>query len=319
MVKNQLLQFIQNPDSSAHSYSLASAYFAEKQYSIAFNYFLRTAELSDEADRELTYKSLIYCSLCLYRQGARMNAAMHHLVQAKSLIPARVEARYLHAKMLQEIDENIRCYEECRTALTICDYGKPVIEGIGYPGQFALETLQSLSGWKIGKSEECRQIAGKLYELYVQKNSDIPAEEKKKIVDHCIALKIINPESFTGDLHEKLKFKFPGSELIKKNYSHSYQDVMIISLLNGKKNGTYLEIGSCYPYEGNNTALLEETFDWRGVSVDYDADFVREFNEKRKNKTLMHDATTLDYNIVLSSMKFPNDIDFRFTFLHIPY
>lgn len=65
---------------------------------------------------------------------------------------------------------------------------------------------------------------------------------------------------FNKDKHSSLRFKFIGSELIEKNYSQVYQDMFILSMLNGKKNGTFLEIGGATPYHGNNTALLEEQF-----------------------------------------------------------
>lgn len=310
MVKEKLLNYIENLQSPVASYELAMEYYKQKQYPTAFNYFLRAAELSEDDNKHLAYECLLYCSNCLYFQKDKMNAAMHHLMQAKAIIPSRVEGRYLHARILSEVGEFTKCYEECRTALTVCDYSHPLIENVGYPGQFAFEILLSISGWKIGRRSECREIIRNLHHLYVENESNIPQEQKNQIIKHAMDLKVINSNEFEKGTFHNLKFKFPGYDKLKKNYSHSFQDLIVISLHNGKRNGTYLEIGSCFPYEGNNTALLEESFDWTGVSVEYNEDHVKDFNANRKNKTIHHDARSLDYSGVLSAMNFPTDIDY---------
>lgn len=64
------------------------------------------------------------------------------------------------------------------------------------------------------------------------------------------------------------KYPFPGVEQIKQNYSQANQDLFVLSMLDGRRNGTWLDIGCGWPLHINNTALLEFDFDWRGVSVD---------------------------------------------------
>ena len=63
---------------------------------------------------------------------------------------------------------------------------------------------------------------------------------------------------------------FKGSDKIKTNYSEVFQDIFVLQCLNGKKGGTYLEIGAAGPVSGNNTYLLEKEFGWTGLSIDYD-------------------------------------------------
>ena len=72
-------------------------------------------------------------------------------------------------------------------------------------------------------------------------------------------------------------------EKVERNFSESYQDMFILSMLNGKRNGTYLEIGAGNSFYGNNTALLETQFDWTGVSLDIEESFVEGFTKDRKN------------------------------------
>lgn len=65
----------------------------------------------------------------------------------------------------------------------------------------------------------------------------------------------------------RLRNQFPGSNTIEVNYSQADQDIFVLSMLNGKRNGTWLEIGCAWPQNASNTALLEQ-FGWSGLSID---------------------------------------------------
>jgi len=64
-----------------------------------------------------------------------------------------------------------------------------------------------------------------------------------------------------------LRNVFPGAESIVSNFAQADQDIFVLSMLNGKRNGTWLEIGCAWPQHISNTALLEQ-FGWHGVSLD---------------------------------------------------
>ena len=49
------------------------------------------------------------------------------------------------------------------------------------------------------------------------------------------------------------------------SYSQSAQDIFVLSVLDQKKKGTYLEIGSSVPVDNNNTYILETEFNWTGL------------------------------------------------------
>jgi hypothetical protein len=308
MVKEKLHKFIENPDNEISNFELGKSYYDLKQYATAFNYLFRAAELAE--DKNLAYRSLLLCGLCLEKQGNRKYATVGLYLQAKALLPMRPEANYLCARSNYNHSEWFECYTECRSSLVLCDYSYFSIEDVEYPGQYAFQILQAISGWHTGKREESESILKGLYDNYIVSNSNIDVNQKNLIVDYALKLKLIGPNNYDESFNSKLKFKFPGSDIIKKNHSDTYQDLMAISLANGKRNGTYLEIGSSHPYKGNNTALLEEVFEWRGVSVDINQKLVEEFNSVRKNKSILHDATTLNYAQVLEAMSFPADIDY---------
>ena len=111
-------------------------------------------------------------------------------------------------------------------------------------------------------------------------------------------------------LVDKLKSPFIGLENIIKNYSQCYQDMFVLSCLNGKKNGTYLEIGAGDPFYGNNTALLSE-LGWKGVSLDVLQEAQQKWEELRPNDTfLLQNALTTDYIQLCQTNGLPRYIDY---------
>ena len=103
-----------------------------------------------------------------------------------------------------------------------------------------------------------------------------------------------------------LKHKFPGIDNIKQNYSQTFQDMFVITMLNGKRAGTFLEIGAGDPIECNNTYLLETEFGWEGTSIEMDEKY-----KDRKGRTstfILGDALKVDYMSILSI--YPKQIDY---------
>ena len=110
--------------------------------------------------------------------------------------------------------------------------------------------------------------------------------------------------------YENLKTKFTGAENIENNWSQSMQDIFVMSMLDGKRNGVYVEIGADQPRVISNTYLLEKDFDWSGISFELDADKVAFFNTIRKNKCLCEDATLYDYKSLFQKSNYPKQIDY---------
>jgi hypothetical protein len=93
---------------------------------------------------------------------------------------------------------------------------------------------------------------------------------------------------------------------IIRNYSQASQDLFVLMCLNGKSNGTYLEIGASEPIEISNTYLLESEFGWNGTSIDIEEH--KEFRSSRKNNYLVQDALKINYTELLKD--FPKRIDY---------
>ena len=95
-----------------------------------------------------------------------------------------------------------------------------------------------------------------------------------------------------------------------RSNSRENQDLFILSVLDKKAEGTYVEIGSAWPIKDNNTYLLESEFYWQGISFDSDANFSNEFNSVRQNQCVLADATELDYSSIFEECGLGTHIDY---------
>lgn len=116
---------------------------------------------------------------------------------------------------------------------------------------------------------------------------------------------------YNSSKFEKLKYKFKDSDRIEKNYSQSYQDMFVLTMTNGKKNGTFVEIGANDPIFINNTYLLESQFSWTGLSIDIEHNSKVSFErQNRRSNFILQDALTIDYKNTFDKYQLPNQIDY---------
>jgi hypothetical protein len=92
---------------------------------------------------------------------------------------------------------------------------------------------------------------------------------------------------------------FPGLETVQVNHSQLHQDMFVLCVLDGLRQGSYLDIGAHEPVFINNTYLLEQRFGWNGLSVELCEAQVMRHREQRRNPCLLADATQLDYAAAL--------------------
>ena len=116
---------------------------------------------------------------------------------------------------------------------------------------------------------------------------------------------------YTRDKFEVLKSKFNRANEINENNSQAYQDMFILSMLDGKENGTYLEIGAYDGKDLSNTYLLEKQFNWEGVSIDVTPTTKNSWSvHNRCSKLIIHDALTIDFKKVMEDYGFGKQIDY---------
>lgn len=102
--------------------------------------------------------------------------------------------------------------------------------------------------------------------------------------------------SWTKQMASRLRFPFPSAGIIAENYSQSWQDIFVLSMLDGLRNGRYLEIGAQEPCANSNTYLLQKHFGWSGVSVELEPAYFTKWRCNRSEGNLViADALTIDY------------------------
>jgi hypothetical protein len=170
---------------------------------------------------------------------------------------------------------------------------------------------------ELNKTNSNRNSYLNLRSLYFFQKNVIKLHKLTKLFEENNNLTLIDYFTFDCSLkiyiknkHSNLKFNFNNSKSIEHNYSQSHQDMFVLTVLNGKKNGTYLEIGAGNYFYGNNTLLLEEKFNWKGMGIDINKDHVLLYNQKRKNPCFLKDATKINYIQFLDSLNFPYEIDY---------
>lgn len=299
----------ENPE---NNWELALRYEEIGHTASAIGYYIRTAERTD--DTLLQYESMIRAAICFMTQGIRRYSVKGMLQHAMALLPDRPEA-YYHLAMLQS-NENMEgnwfdSYVNACQALAITkpiEDLPPLRTDVGYLGRDFLEFQRAHAAWWCGLCDESRNI---FRDIYSREN--IPDELRTIVKHNLIRLNGFNTiaiEPYKYEYNKNFIAPFPGLEDIEQNFAESFQDMFVLAAHKGKREGTYLEIGSCQPFYGNNTALLEMQFGWKGVSLDIDEHFVEAFNQNRKNPCLKRDATTVDYEKFLKGMGYSDQMDY---------
>ena len=94
-------------------------------------------------------------------------------------------------------------------------------------------------------------------------------------------------------------------------FSQACQDKFVLTILNEKRDGHFLEIGSHHPIHTNNTYTLEKNFNWRGFMIERDDSFTQLYKEHRPNSIhVIQDATTIDYKSLFEKNMMPANMDY---------
>jgi len=94
------------------------------------------------------------------------------------------------------------------------------------------------------------------------------------------------------------------------SYGQANQDKFVLSVLNYKKNGWFLEIGANHPIFTNNTFIMEKCLNWKGLMVEYSREYEELYKKYRTNNYLIQDALTIDYKQYFIDNNFPKNIDY---------
>ena len=303
--------FAMDPENPEMSYSVANEYFNIKHTAAAISYFLRTAERT--TDKDLAYECMIRIAQCFDHQGNRHNSVRGAYKHALLLCPKRPEAYFLLSEFNLNVNWTMESYVNAQQGLEFCSFDLPPLRTyVGYPGKYGLIYNKSVSGWFWGKSAEARATMQHLVDEYYY--GDI--EEKFKaairfnVARDGLAAQTQSAKVYDKSKYNNLRFKFKDSENIERNYSQVYQDMFVLTMLNGKRHGTYLEVGASDPFNNNNTALLERNYGWRGTGIEIDSKYIPAYTQNRTNKILCQDAMQTNYKKVLQEIAVDGVVDY---------
>lgn len=311
-LKNLLYTYINNPDDPEANFALGMYYDSIGQTAAALSYYLRTAERTN--DDLLKYECLLKGAMCFEKQGTRKFTVKGLLQHAVSLQPRRPEGYYLLSKHYETQENNdgkwFDCYTISSIALEVCQFENltPLRTWVSHTEKYAMLFQKGLSSWWCGLCDDSRDIFLDLYHNY-----DMEEYFKQSTYQNLVKMNAFKSGGliqYDKSKHKKLRFNFKGSESIERNYSEAYQDMFVLSLLDGKRQGTYLEIGAGNTFYGNNTALLEKDFDWCGLSLDIDQQFINAYEKERVNPCILQDATKANFTELLDKFLFQKVIDY---------
>lgn len=96
-----------------------------------------------------------------------------------------------------------------------------------------------------------------------------------------------------------------------KYQGQALQDKFVCNVLKHKKNGTYVEVGSSWGNQWNNTYVLEKNLAWTGLMLELKDKFERNYKKYRPNsRYVFGDATKHDYSQLFENFNLPHHIDY---------
>ena len=185
----------------------------------------------------------------------------------------------------------------------------PLRTNIGYNGVQGLVFEKAVAAWHWGRANESRMLFGVLKDDFLDSlDKDHVAAIERNLLFLGTGGKSLR---YTDAMKNRFKFPFKGFDTITVNYSSVYQDLFVLAALGGKRKGTFLEIGGSVPFIDNNTALLEDRFNWTGTSIEIRKDLSDEYKAARPNtKVLCDDATKINYEKVLKEIAKDGIVDY---------
>lgn len=297
---NQLLSaYATDPNAYTANYAMARYYDSIDQKAAAVTYYTRGAERSSNPTEQ--YECLIRAALCFEWQGTRGLSVRGLLQRAITIAPRRPEAYYYLSRWYENdntVESWVNCYTVAVQGLEFADFTlNPVVT---YPGEWGILFEKAVSAWWVGLCEESKDIFIELLTKYPIDRVHRQATIRNLGMMNQFVTKQIT--IYTSKKHDRLLYQFPGSDTIERNYSEAYQDMFVLTALNGKRNGTYLELGAGNPFYGNNTWLLQSQFGWNGISIDYDQNLVDEWTKNGRTGCIFGNALEVDYGSLLRSI-----------------
>ena len=288
--KDLFTKYILNSNNGKNNFNLGLYYYQQSQWASSLSFFLRAAEI--DLDKDLIYESLLFVAKCISNLGRRKVTELSLWNNALRFCPTRPEAYLFISQYYESFGKFSEAQSFAKIGLEFKDNHVPLDSKIGYDHYYQLLFQEAICDWNLGQGKSARNKLLKLGKSIYPFNAFYKELIQKNITSLGSSGDPFLP--YDNSMSNSLRYKFADYEKIEKNYSQTFQDMFVLSMLNGKKDGRYLEIGSADPYYGSNTALLEE-LGWTGLSLEILEREVEKFKEHRTNEVILCDATKYNY------------------------
>ena len=307
-MNKELIDYINNPENDLINFDLANWYDEQSHTSPACSYYLRCSELTE--DKSLAYECLLRLYLCYRKLSNRDYTCENLLKSALHLCPQKPEAYFFLSQFYEYKGNWMDSYLYASLGLDLSDCEPSSLKkNLGYESKYMLLFQKAVSSWWYGKPKESRMLFRQLKDEY----GDVLNDYYFKLIEKNLINLGSGSDAESSIRYKKskydLRFKFEGCENIEENFSQVCQDLFVLSALNGKKNGTYLEIGSAHSYHNSNTALLEK-LGWTGIGLEMNPELADMHKKERKNTVLCENALKIDYEKLLVENFTDNIIDY---------
>lgn len=99
-------------------------------------------------------------------------------------------------------------------------------------------------------------------------------------------------------------------KLWTNSQSQSFQESFVLNVLNEKRSGYYVEVGSNHPIILNNTYILESEYGWKGFGFDYSESLTTLYSRVRENQAICCDATYFNFGKFFLENDIPERVDY---------
>lgn len=310
-IKNAIKDYVYNVDNPEKNLRLAKLYESIGQLAGAISFYLRTAERT--SDKTLSYYCILKIARCFEIQGGRDNTVRGLYKHAISFLPQRPEGYFFLSKHYENIKEYADSYMIAEIGLNLANFNLEKFQDIEYPGKYGILFEKAVSSWWWGKSQESRDIFRYIatqYKTELQNDRIYYNAVQNNIMRLGLTPKTQSYVRYNQSQYDFFRIKFQGLENLTENYSQCFQDLFVLSMLNGKKGGSYLEIGSADAVHNSNTYVLEKHFLWNGIGIDYDKKFADQHKQQRTHKFISDNALNINYDHILNSISKNNIVDY---------
>lgn len=304
----ELDDYISRPEDPSANMNLARWYETQGHLSPACGFYLRAAEFSQDDD--LSYECMIRLYYCYAQLGNRDYTCENTAKMALKMKPKNPEPYFLLSQLYERKGNWMDSYLYASMGLDLTDgLPTPLKFGSSYEDEYMLVFQKAVAAWWYGRPAESRAILRSMLDKYGSSmNREYLALVQNNISRLGSAGEADSTVPYSASNYESFAFKFDGLESIERNFSQVCQDMFVLAVLGGKRDGTYLEVGSAHPHHNSNTSLLEQ-LGWKGVGVELKKELAEQ-HACRKNKVICGDALALDYRSILRSPPFEEVVDY---------